>query len=432
MPLHPALMMIFVWAAAALAFVILPFEMVSRAFHLDGILILFLFLIAFCAGACFNVIRMPQRPVTQFDSFPMRNADLFIKTLCILACITFGLEIIRGGALDLVSAYQQRSNQAQALLHGGLSNSSSLFKLGFLCYPAGYVYLVREIILERKPRLIPLVIFGILPGVLAGLALGGRAPLFNTIAYATIAYFCRSRVFPRIKGVKQKRKPWHQSLVRIATIALVVVAFNYFINVFIVRAEFVGGADMMLNIVALQWGVTFGGPTADLMIAFLGPVTTYLIFVFVWYLVQGLVMSNSLFVSYAGDALYGVYGIDLLSALMRRVDPIGVSAKFNYLLELDTYGFLPSAYGSIFVDFKFGGLVFIFIWGWLCGLVYRRTRQGHDPRWFLFVPFVIMGIIFSLINTPLGFANGFVTHVWLLAVFLLAPRYRTSPTGQTI
>jgi hypothetical protein len=97
---------------------------------------------------------------------------------------------------------------------------------------------------------------------------------------------------------------------------------------------------MMLQIVAHQWGVTFSGPGADFMIAAFGAVTTYIIFVFVWYLVQGVVMANSLFVSYQGDALWGVYGLDLLSAVVRRLDPEGVADSFNYLLALDTYGFL--------------------------------------------------------------------------------------------
>ncbi|MFK7837580.1 MAG: oligosaccharide repeat unit polymerase [Sulfitobacter sp.] len=428
MPMHPAALMLFVWLAATSAFIILPFEMVSREFQLEGVLVLMMFIMTFCLGALTNVVRAPQRPVLQFDAMKMRNADLFLKTLSILACLTFGLEVARGGGLDLVSAYQQRSSQAQALLHGGLSGSSSLFKVGFLCYPAGYVYTARAILMDRKPRLVPLIIFGLLPGVLAGLALGGRAPVFNTIAYASIAYFCRGRIFG--KTTKRKRKPWHQSLVRIVAIVGIVLAFNYFINVFIVRADVVGGADIMLDIVAIQWGVTFGGPAADTMLAVLGPVTTYLIFVFVWYLVQGLVISTSLFVIYDGAPLYGVYGVDIFSAVMRRLDPAGVAEKFNYLLALDTYGFLPSAYGSVFVDFKFSGLIFVFVWGWLAALVFRRTRRGTDPRWFLFVPFVVMGIIFSLINTPLGYANGFITHLWLIVCFMLTPRPRAMPLAQ--
>ena len=34
--------------------------------------------------------------------------------------------------------------------------------------------------------------------------------------------------------------------------------------------------------------------------------------------------------------------------------------------------------------------------------------------------FVTMGILFSFINTPIGFANGLVTHLWLLVAFVAA------------
>jgi hypothetical protein len=33
-----------------------------------------------------------------------------------------------------------------------------------------------------------------------------------------------------------------------------------------------------------------------------------------------------------------------------------------------------------------------------------------------------MGIIFSLVNTPIGFANGLVTHFWLVVTFLMMPK----------
>lgn len=426
MRFHPASLMLMVWGTAFTTFFVLPFEMVTRQFEGMGFLVLATLLLAYCIGGWVHTIRVNQRPIAAFDSLEMGMADPLLKTLSTITIIVFALEIVRGSGFDLVSAYQQRSSQAQALLHGGLSDSSALFKIGFLTYPAGYVYTARAILFDRKPKLVPLVLFGLLPGLLAGLALGGRAPLFNTIAYATVAFLSRKILFPKAAEPVRRKKSWHWSLVRILAVVLVVLAFNYFINVFIVRADVVGGADMMLQIVAFQWGVTFGGPGADFMIAILGPATTYLVFVFVWYLVQGLVMSNALFVSYEGSPLMGVYGIDLLSAAARRLDPEGVARNFNYLLSLDTYGFLPSAFGSLYVDFLFGAILVVFVWGWLSALVYRRIRLGRDVRWFLFSPFIVMGVVFSLINTPFGYANGFVTHIWLIVAFLLIPKPRHS------
>jgi hypothetical protein len=434
MSYHPAKLMLIVWASAFAALLLLPFELTHRELTLKGIVVLMLFIAFFCISGLSRTVYVKQRPIENLNVLRFANADFVLKICGLIACVTMGFEFISSGNFDLGSAYASRSNQAQALLHGGLSQSSSLFKIGFLFYPAGYVYCARAIMFERKPKLIPLIIFGILPGILAGLAMGGRAPIFNTIAYCFLAYRLRPILYGLSRDtVANKNKPRKLNpIVKVIAIGLTIFAFNYFVNVFIIRADVVGGAELMLKIVADQWGVTFAGPGADIMIAALGPSTTYLIFVFVWYLVQGIVMSNALFTSYAGDPLLGVYGIDLLSALMRRLNPVGVSENFNYLLSLDTYGFLPSAFGTLFVDFLYVGLAFSALWGWLATAVYRRIRLGSDPRWFLFSPFITLGIIFSLINTPIGFSNGFMTHWWMIITFLLIRVRRMPPSTEAL
>ncbi|MEZ5751831.1 MAG: hypothetical protein R3D60_07650 [Paracoccaceae bacterium] len=424
MRFHPAVLMLIVWCSAFAAFIILPFEFVHRSIEVEGVMVLVLNLGVFVLGGLMRTVYLPQHPVIDPTRLQMRRADLLLKALALLACATMGLEVVRGGSLDLTAAYSTRSDQAQAMLNGALSQSSGIFKIGFICYPAGYIFLVRSVLLDAKPKWTQVIIFGVLPGVLAGLAMGGRAPIFNTMAYGFLAYMARGWLYQRNRSSDAPKVRKVNPLIKIGAIVGGVVAFNYFINVFIVRAEVVGGADLMLSIAATQWGVTFGGPGAEFMISIFGPVTTYLIFVFAWYLVQGVVMSNSLFMNYGGDALMGVYGIDILTAIMRRIDPAGVSNGFNYLLNLDTYGFFPSAFGTLYVDFLYGGLVFAFVWGWLAGVVYRNIRRGLDPRWFIFAPFVTLGVIFSLINTPIGFSNGFITHFWLVVTFLLIRRPR--------
>ena len=134
-------------------------------------------------------------------------------------------------------------------------------------------------------------------------------------------------------------------------------------------------------------------------------------------------MSNYLLANYDGSPLLGVYGLDLASAVIRRVNPEWVSENFNYLLSMDTYGFLPSAFGSIFIDFKYFGLLIVMIWCWLVGLVYLKVKTSNDPRWLLFIPYVVFGIIFSLINTPLGYSNGLMSHLWLVIGFFLVKKY---------
>jgi hypothetical protein len=62
----------------------------------------------------------------------------------------------------------------------------------------------------------------------------------------------------------------------------------------------------------------------------------------------------------------------------------------------------------------------VFFWGWLAGFVYRKIKLTPDARWVYLGPLITMGIVFSLINTPIGFGNGLIIHFWMLAVFFLA------------
>jgi hypothetical protein len=144
--------------------------------------------------------------------------------------------------------------------------------------------------------------------------------------------------------------------------------------------------------------------------------------------VQGIVISNAVFTDYIGPMHFGIYGVDLAAALARRVDGSFVSVRFLELLDMNIIGFLPSAWGSLYVDFAFYGLVLAVIWGALAARVYRKVREAEDPRWLLWVPIVSMGIFFSLINTPIGFSNGLMTHFWAVVVFMTA-RYGTVRGG---
>lgn len=427
---HPAILMLMVWIGAFSVFFILPFHLTHREFTGEGIAVLFMFVGAFCLGALAKSPILPRfRPSRQLR-LGFARMDVLTKTLSAIACAVFLLEIFRNGALDLGAAYAQRSSQSQALLHGGVSQSSLLFKVGFLSYPASYVYIVRKIIFDQRIKYASISLFGLLPGVLAAVAMGGRSPLLITLAYTFVAYLMRRGYSKQDVLIQKPQFVQLNPFVLIGAALLFIVAFYYFVSVFVARSLASGGPAAMMEAVGSLWGVTFSGPLADAMNSVLGPGTTYLIFAFVWYLIQGIVMSNTLFAQYYGDSLLGAYGIDLFSAVMRRVDPPGLAQQFNYLLKLDTYGFLPSAYGTLFVDYGYAGLLVAVAWGWLSSLVYARVQRGFDPRWRLFAPFVVVGIVFSLINTPLGFANGFVTHIWLIIGFLLIRRIEPVKLGD--
>ena len=339
---------------------------------------------------------------------------LGLISICVLT-----IEIIQASSLSTATAYANRSIQAQALLHGDRSNSSLWFKIGFLTYPASVIYIVRELVFKSKLKVSWLIFFGLLPGVLASVAMGGRAPLFCVMAYFFIAYQVRKKLKSSNKHIGLRKNTINNLYSKLMVATGVIVSVFYVVNVYIERANGVGGIELMFDVADRLWGVTFSGPVFEMATNIFDIVIVYIFFVVVWYFVQGLIMSTTIFANYSGAPLLGVYGIDLFSAVARRISPEGSAANFNYLLDIGVYGFFPSAFGSLYVDFSYGGIVIAFLWGMFTGMVYGRFRLGEDPRWRLIMPFVIFGIFISLINTPLGFSNGFVTYFWLFVVFIL-------------
>ena len=137
---------------------------------------------------------------------------------------------------------------------------------------------------------------------------------------------------------------------------------------------------------------------------------------FSWYLSQGFVMSNIIFESYEGPYQLGVYGIEILTAIVRRFDGLFVYDNFQYLMDLGTYGFLPSAFGSLYIDFGFFGLIIAFLWGMWSMLVYKKVKSSNVKSMILY-PFMTIGIILSIINTPIGMTNGLVTFTWMFIAY---------------
>lgn len=208
-------------------------------------------------------------------------------------------------------------------------------------------------------------------------------------------------------------------LIKLLWLVLLGALFLYFVAVFSTRAAVVGGSAEMFAVAEDLWGIGFRGLFSDTIFSMLGDDLAYLTFIFSWYVVQGVVMCNYLFSWYDGPLQLGIYGVDLISAVMRRFDPQRVSDGFDSLLTLGTYGFFPSAWGSLYVDFGYFALVLCIAWGAFAALCYKRIVLQRRQDWLLVGPFVTIGVVCSTINTPLGFTNGFVTHVWLLVVFVI-------------
>lgn len=435
MKFHPAALMLMVWAICIGAFHILPFQLENRFISLYGVVILALFLTVYCFGALSVVGGIAQRQLPHDVAVDFRHTDRILIGAAVIALVASLLDVQGRDLLNLTDSYEVRSDRASGLLTAGQSESTIWFQLAFITSPAAYIYVIREIVFRPRPVLWRLVLFGFLPVVMTALAAGGRNPLFYLLLAAGFAYLQRRLTFPRsapnanaARAGQPRRRVYRLNPVsQVLLGAVIAVLMVYFARVFIVRADIVGGVDAMFGIAGASWGVNFNGPFSDLFFTLLGPDLTYLVFVFAWYVVQGFVMSNTIFTSYEGPMMWSAYGVDLSSAIMRRTNSEFLATGFGHLLGLNTYGFLPSAFGALYVDFKFLGLLPCLFWGWMSGIVYREVKMVRDPRWLMVAPIFTIGILLSVINTPIGFSNGLVTHIWLAVAFLSARVLRRRP-----
>lgn len=428
MKFHPAGLMLMVWAVCIGAFYILPFQLESRVMTLYGLMILALFLAVYCAGAISVTGVLAQKPIRPGVVVDFRLTDRILIAVALVALIASFLDVQGRDLLNLSDSYEVRSDRASGLLSAAESASTIWFQIAFVTSPAAYIYVIREVAFRPRPILWRLVLFGFLPVLMGSLAAGGRNPLFYVLLAAGFAYLQRKLIFPRgapgaktARTKRPRRRIFKLNLVSRVILGVVVTVMGvYFARVFLVRADVVGGVDAMFGIAGSSWGVNFNGPLSNIFFALLGPDLTYLVFVFAWYVVQGFVMSNTLFTSYDGPMMWTAYGVDLSSAVVRRTNSEFLANGFAHLLGLNTYGFLPSAFGSLYVDFKFLGLLPCLFWGWMSGVVYKEVKRARDPRWLMVAPVFTIGILLSVINTPIGFSNGLVTHIWLIVAFLSA------------
>lgn len=413
--------MLLVWTVCVLAFFGLPFVLVGRTLTAWGLFVLALFIGSFVLGAMLRTLTWPKivsasAPQVAID---LRMIDKILPAVAVVAVVILALQFLQGDFLNLSEAWEIRAARAGDLLGGQESQSSVLFQLSFILYPVAFALLVRELLFRKDIILWRVALFSGLPILMMSLIMGGRGPLLYGLLLAFVSFRTRQRFWHGSSSTSRTAlKP--STLLYIVIGGVVgLAALNYFVVVFLVRAEGVGGVEGMFDLVSQIWGVDFEGPVADLIIDTIGYGNTYLVFVFAWYLVQGLVMSNVIFTDFVTPPHYGIYGVEMVTAVMRRVDGEFVADRFYPLLDLNVAGFLPSAWGSLYVDWKFWGLIPAFVWGYLAALVYHRCRDRMDLRWFYLAPVVSLGILFSLINTPLGFGNGLVIHFWMIVGFVL-------------
>jgi len=423
--------MLKVWAVFFLMYAVLPFHVVDRQLTIQGFFLLFLFILAFCVGTLGIQPARRRAAICPPREIDFSTTDTVLTAASVVTIVAMLLELWGKNVFDLAASYDLRSDQAAALMEGAASSSTIWFQIGFLTYPAGYAYLVRGIIFDSKLDPRRLLFFGFVPVLLATVSMGGRSPLLYAILISFFSFgtrrFYLHRLNPTPRGARPPVRTRGLGLMKNLGIAAIVLgAMYYFVAVFLTRAESLGGAAGMFQVAERIWGISFSGPVATFMFQMLGDEFTYIIFVFNWYVVQGLVMANFLFSDYTGPMQWGVYGVDLVSALVRRINGDLVARNFDSLQQVGVYGFLPSAFGSLYVDLWFFGLLIAAAWGLLASLVYKKVRAGRDARWLLLAPLMTSGVLFSFINTPLGFANGLVTHFWILLAFLSSCRLRSA------
>jgi hypothetical protein len=428
---HPAKTMLSVWGLCLAAFAFLPYQLLDRDLTAHGLMVLAIFIGFYLVGTFLVPTRQQASSTAPSISIDATKAETWLMVVTFFANVFFILDAKDKNIFDLVLAYELRSAAADALLKADTSTSSLWFQLAFLFYPAGYVFIAVHGLYAPKVQTWKITVFGLLPIILGTLSMGGRNPIFYALIVVWLVFRERRKMeHINIKNKKiSNRRKW---FLRITWLVILVVLFQFFIAIFMVRAGVAGGASDMFLHAEQVWGVGFRGPLSEIIFAIFGEDIAYFIFIFSWYLVQGFVISNYLFSAYDGPLQIGAYGIDLLTAFMRRLDPDRLAEGFNFLLTLGTYGFLPSAWGSLYVDFGFFGIVFCVVWGAFTALCYRRIVVQRRKDWLLIGPFVSIGIIFSVINTPLGFTNGFVTHSWLLGAFLLLKCHKVNAMSLLI
>ena len=423
---HPRTTIFVIWLLYVLMFAVLPFKIDNFeptwfGFLMFGSSILFFVFGSLMVSTARRVNTYKPRVRLELD-----DANIVLMIASSMAVFFLSIEIVSTDAINLSAAAESRNSKSTALIKGEKSFSSIWFQSAFLLYPAGYAFIAIQLIYSKTVKLYKIFLWGFLPIILATLCMGGRAPIFYAGIVVILSMVQRRKIGSLVTTFhKDKKKQTGLVWFFLSILALIIFVF-YASVVFFVRAENFGGSEGMFEIARNNWGVEFDGVSMNYLLHIFGMDITYLIFVFSWYLLQGIVIGIRIFSGYDGSAMMGIYGLELVTALMRRLAPDLVSQTFDDLIEQGVYGFLPSAWGSLYVDFGIACLLICFLWGLGTAICFKKINIEKNARWFILGPFVSTGIIFSIFNTPLGFANGFLTHVWLFIAFFLIRTYRLS------
>lgn len=116
---------------------------------------------------------------------------------------------------------------------------------------------------------------------------------------------------------------------------------------------------------------------------------------------------------------YGQYQIGLLPALIDKFLPnLSLSEKmFTETVQVGVAGVFPSAWGMIYFDFGFLGIIIEpFILGWLARIVYHKAIYEQIGGTDLIFCFVLASILLSPMIAPFGFSDSSFTAIAMFYV----------------
>jgi hypothetical protein len=131
---------------------------------------------------------------------------------------------------------------------------------------------------------------------------------------------------------------------------------------------------------------------------------------------------------------WGVYEVGILSPILRVFFPKNqeVAELESQLRAAEIYGYFPTAWVAIFIDFgAVGSVVYILIWGFAAGWSFAGTKRGHLVLPPLLLSFVLGSILLSIIQGPLGLANSALVLVSMIVVGLAIDR-RNEPARAEV
>lgn len=418
--MHPAALMVAIWAAAIALFYASPLSYV----HAPGIAAWSIILggiALFCLGAAVGASGAPSQPSSP-RACPPDNLVVLCTALGFVGLAAILIDKLYLSGIDWspgISAV--REQRAIDVMHSVAIRRTWLLYFGYLTFSFSTVAVTIFVLAGERLRTFASLCgqASVLPMAAYAVLYGGRMPILLTILLVISAGITRARqgktLLPRGHWLWWK-------------VALVAIAFLIYTNqIWQARREInrMTGYETFLAVAASRWemaptsladnAVRGGIIPANLAMDWLSidmylthPPTT----------VQRMVEHWHEFSVYGG-----LYQIGVLSPITDILMP---SLKLSQTMRAElsaigAYGWFPSAWGAWIGDAGLvGGAISVLIWGWLSGFCYRRTLETSFVGAQLMMSFAYLSILISPLNGPFGFANSFLiflsfaaTCVWL-------------------